>query len=143
MLRIRLSLAVFCLSVATAFAQPTYQPATGRTLLRAGRALDVHTGKETPDERVIIAGDKIIAIAATSATPAGPGDRVVDPAPGKWADVIAVKGDPLADVKILQHVPFVMKAGVIYKDEAQPAAVDKLAAFAQAHVESNPMENSF
>src|SRR6202453_1873755 len=45
--------------------------------------------------------------------------------PGKWADVIAVKGDPLADVKILQHVPFVMKAGVIYKDEAQPAAVDK------------------
>jgi imidazolonepropionase-like amidohydrolase len=36
---------------------------------------------------------------------------------GKWADIIAVPGDPLADVKILQSVPFVMKSGVIYKDE--------------------------
>jgi imidazolonepropionase-like amidohydrolase len=48
--------------------------------------------------------------------------------PGKWADIIAVSGDPLADVKLLQHVSFVMKAGVIYKDEPQPAAVDKLVA---------------
>ena len=47
---------------------------------------------------------------------------------GKWADIIAVPGDPLADVRILQHVPFVMKAGVIYKNEANPAAVDKLIA---------------
>ncbi|WP_182275594.1 amidohydrolase family protein [Granulicella sp. 5B5] len=44
---------------------------------------------------------------------------------GKWADVIAVQGDPLHDIKLLQHVPFVMKSGVIYKDEAQPTAVDK------------------
>lgn len=35
--------------------------------------------------------------------------------PGKWADVIAVDGDPLSDVRILQHVRFVMKAGVVYK----------------------------
>jgi imidazolonepropionase-like amidohydrolase len=47
---------------------------------------------------------------------------------GKWADIIAVPGDPLADVRILQHVPFVMKAGVVYKNEAQPATVDKLVA---------------
>jgi imidazolonepropionase-like amidohydrolase len=38
---------------------------------------------------------------------------------GKWADLIAVEGDPLADVKILQHVPFVMKAGVVYKSEGK------------------------
>lgn len=36
---------------------------------------------------------------------------------GKWADLIAVPGDPLADVRILQHVPFVMKAGAVAKDE--------------------------
>jgi imidazolonepropionase-like amidohydrolase len=36
---------------------------------------------------------------------------------GKWADLIAVQGDPLADVRILQHVPFVMKAGAVAKDE--------------------------
>src|SRR5579862_1393966 len=34
---------------------------------------------------------------------------------GKWADVIAVEGDPLADVRTLQHVRFVMKAGAVYK----------------------------
>ena len=45
---------------------------------------------------------------------------------GKWADVIAVKGDPLQDVRLLQHVSFVMKSGVIYKDESHPQAIDKL-----------------
>jgi imidazolonepropionase-like amidohydrolase len=34
---------------------------------------------------------------------------------GKWADIIAVPGNPLADIKLLQNVPFVMKAGVVYK----------------------------
>jgi len=38
---------------------------------------------------------------------------------GKWADIIAIDGDPLKDVKLLQHVPFVMKSGVVYKDETQ------------------------
>lgn len=38
---------------------------------------------------------------------------------GKWADVIAVEGDPLKDVKLLQHVSFVMKSGVVYKDETR------------------------
>lgn len=42
-------------------------------------------------------------------------DRAGDIAPGKWADLIAVEGDPLADVKLLQHIPFVMKSGVVYK----------------------------
>jgi imidazolonepropionase-like amidohydrolase len=37
---------------------------------------------------------------------------------GKWADIIAVDGDPLKDVKLLQNVKFVMKAGVVYKGGA-------------------------
>ena len=36
-------------------------------------------------------------------------------APGKAADLIAVKGDPLADVTVLQHVTSVIKGGVVYK----------------------------
>ena len=37
--------------------------------------------------------------------------------PGKWADIIAVGKNPLDDVRVLQNVPFVMKAGVVYKNE--------------------------
>jgi imidazolonepropionase-like amidohydrolase len=55
-------------------------------------------------------------------------DRTGSLEPGKWADIIAVKGDPLADVRILESVPFVMKGGIIYKNEANPAAIDKLQA---------------
>jgi imidazolonepropionase-like amidohydrolase len=35
--------------------------------------------------------------------------------PGKWADIIAVDKNPLDDVRTLQDVRFVMKAGVVYK----------------------------
>jgi imidazolonepropionase-like amidohydrolase len=44
-------------------------------------------------------------------------DRVGALEPGKWADIIAVAGDPLQDVKLLQHVSFVMKSGIVYKNE--------------------------
>jgi imidazolonepropionase-like amidohydrolase len=35
---------------------------------------------------------------------------------GKYADIIAVTADPLADVRALEHVDFVMKGGVVYKN---------------------------
>jgi imidazolonepropionase-like amidohydrolase len=35
--------------------------------------------------------------------------------PGKYADIIAVNGDPLADIHVLEHVSFVMKQGTVYK----------------------------
>jgi imidazolonepropionase-like amidohydrolase len=35
--------------------------------------------------------------------------------PGKYADIIAVNGDPLSDVRMLENVQFVMKDGKIYK----------------------------
>ena len=35
--------------------------------------------------------------------------------PGYWADIIAVDGDPLADIAALQRATFVMKGGVVYK----------------------------
>ncbi|MGI9238920.1 MAG: amidohydrolase family protein [Woeseiaceae bacterium] len=38
---------------------------------------------------------------------------------GKKADIIAVRGDVLAYVNLLQHVDFVMKGGVVYKKDGQ------------------------
>ena len=37
--------------------------------------------------------------------------------PGRYADIVAVKGDPLADITELERVSFVMKGGVVYKQE--------------------------
>ena len=42
-------------------------------------------------------------------------DRVGSIAPGKYADIIAVEGDAMADLKKFEKVGFVMKGGVVYK----------------------------
>jgi imidazolonepropionase-like amidohydrolase len=41
---------------------------------------------------------------------------------GRYGDLIAVAGDPLADVSILQSIPFVMKGGVVVKQSGQTPA---------------------
>lgn len=47
----------------------------------------------------------------------GLGEQIGSLEPGKRADMIAVSGDPLQDVRVLKTVAFVMKDGVVYKDE--------------------------
>jgi imidazolonepropionase-like amidohydrolase len=42
---------------------------------------------------------------------------------GKFADVIAVTDDPLQNVRALENVGFVMKGGVVAKDQITPGAV--------------------
>ncbi|HEV2489652.1 MAG TPA: amidohydrolase family protein [Candidatus Acidoferrales bacterium] len=47
--------------------------------------------------------------------------------PDKDADIIAVAGNPLDDIKQLEQVKFVMKNGVVYKNEFASPPADKLA----------------
>jgi len=45
-------------------------------------------------------------------------DRVDDVGritPGAYGDIVAVAGDPLADISLMRRISFVMKAGVVYK----------------------------
>jgi imidazolonepropionase-like amidohydrolase len=44
-----------------------------------------------------------------------PGSDVGELLPGKYADVIAVEGNPLQDIRRMERVRFVMKGGVVYK----------------------------
>jgi imidazolonepropionase-like amidohydrolase len=60
------------------------------------------------------------AIRTATATPAemlGWSDRLGTVEVGKLADIVAVSGDPLANISELENVKFVMKEGVIYKNE--------------------------
>jgi len=59
------------------------------------------------------------AIAAATVNAAdllGLSDRIGSLEPGKRADLVAVAGDPLADVTVLKSVPFVMQDGRVVKD---------------------------
>jgi imidazolonepropionase-like amidohydrolase len=43
-------------------------------------------------------------------------------APGRFADIVAVEGDPLADVTRLEHMAFVMKGGQVYRGDPASCA---------------------
>jgi len=61
--------------------------------------------------------DVIRAITANAAEMLGWQDRVGAIEPGKFADLVAVAGDPLADITELERVRFVMKDGQVIKNE--------------------------
>jgi imidazolonepropionase-like amidohydrolase len=44
--------------------------------------------------------------------------------PGKWADIVAVPGNPLDDISAMRRVSFVMKQGIVYKLDSQSVAGD-------------------
>jgi imidazolonepropionase-like amidohydrolase len=55
-----------------------------------------------------------------AATLLGWEDRLGTLEPGKLADLVAVAGDPVRDIQIMKHVQFVMKGGIVYKNELSP-----------------------
>ena len=59
--------------------------------------------------------EAIKAATVNAAELLGWSDRVGQIAPGHFADLIAVTGDPLKDVTALEKVKFVMKGGAVYK----------------------------
>jgi imidazolonepropionase-like amidohydrolase len=61
--------------------------------------------------------EALVAATRTASEMMGWQDRVGSIAPGKFADLDAVAGDPLTDITELERVKFVMKGGQVVKDE--------------------------
>jgi imidazolonepropionase-like amidohydrolase len=61
--------------------------------------------------------DIIRAVTTNAAEMLGWQDRVGAVEPGKFADLIAVAGDPIADISELERVRFVMKGGELVRND--------------------------
>jgi imidazolonepropionase-like amidohydrolase len=62
--------------------------------------------------------EAILSATRNAADLLGAKDAIGSIQPGRYADVIAVAGDPLKDITELQRVIFVMKGGVVYRESA-------------------------
>jgi imidazolonepropionase-like amidohydrolase len=53
----------------------------------------------------------------TAAELLGWSDKIGTIEAGKWADLVAVQGDPLKDITELEKVKFVLKSGIIFRND--------------------------
>jgi len=65
------------------------------------------------------APEVIRAITTNAAEMLGWQDRIGSIEPGKFADLIAVAGDPIADISELERIRFVMKDGRVIRNDFQ------------------------
>jgi imidazolonepropionase-like amidohydrolase len=61
--------------------------------------------------------DAIRAATINGATLLGKADDLGSIEPGKYADIVAVSADPLSDIRSMEHVVFVMKGGVVMRND--------------------------
>ena len=61
--------------------------------------------------------EAIVSATKNAADLLGKSDHLGSISVGKYADVIAVRGNPIEDITLLEHIGFVMKDGIIYKTE--------------------------
>jgi imidazolonepropionase-like amidohydrolase len=66
-------------------------------------------------ERGMTPMDAIKAATSVAAKYQGWSDRTGALTPGHFGDLIAVRGDPLADITVLEHVDVVVKGGLVFK----------------------------
>ena len=86
---------------------------------------DLGEGDHAMEFGLLIAGgmkpmDAVMAATRNAADLLGAADRIGSVQPGRFADLVAIGGDPLKDPGEFEHVRFVMKGGVVYRSEGKP-----------------------
>ena len=66
--------------------------------------------------------EALFAATRNAADLIGASDRIGSIQPGRYADIVAVAGDPMKDVEEFEKVRFVMKGGVVYKKDGEATA---------------------
>jgi imidazolonepropionase-like amidohydrolase len=102
-------------------------PLAIRSGVRIAYGTDIGEGDHAMEFGLLIANgmrpfDAIMAATRNAADLIGASDRIGSIQPGRFADIVAVAGDPLADPGVLDHVRFVMKGGVIYRRAGEVTA---------------------
>jgi imidazolonepropionase-like amidohydrolase len=90
---------------------------------------DIGEGNHAMEFELLIANgmkpmDALLAATRNAADLLGVSDRVGSVQAGRLADLVAVAEDPLSKPESLQHVNFVMKGGVVYREDGHPAAIE-------------------
>ena len=90
---------------------------------------DLGEGDHTLEFALLIANgmkpmDAIFAATRNAADLLGRSDEVGSIQPGRWADIVAIPADPIAQPEALRHVGFVMKGGVVYRLNGHPTALE-------------------
>jgi imidazolonepropionase-like amidohydrolase len=102
-------------------------PAALRSGVTIAYGTDIGEGDHTMEFGLMIAGgiapmDAVFAATRNAADLLGASDRVGSVQAGRFADLVAVAGDPLADPALFGKVGFVMKGGIIYRQGGRPTA---------------------
>lgn len=91
---------------------------SGPRLQASGRKITAIGGQATILQDEGMSGIDIIRSSTMNAAELmGWADRVRELAAGKFADIIAVGGDPVQDIGLLQHVQFVMKGATVVRND--------------------------
>jgi len=88
---------------------------------------DIGEGDHAEEFTLMIANgmapaDALFAGTRNAADLIGASDRIGSIQPGRYADLVATKADPLSDPNQFEHVDFVMKGGKVYRQGGQPTA---------------------
>ena len=93
-----------CVALASIMTAGCGSPDPAVTAIVGGTAV-VRQGRTIPDAVIVVRGARLLRI----------DDRLGTLEPGKVADVIAVKGNPLDEIKAMRDVVFVMKDGDVFR----------------------------